>query len=101
MILALLLALQTTPVAPIVKGTALPPPGTEEAAVLAPIQGIFAALSARDAAAAMRNVPPEAHFVAAVERPDGTRAIRVMTPAEWAAGLKPGPERLEERLVNP
>ncbi len=33
----LALLLQVTPVAPIVKGTALPPPASDEAAVMAPI----------------------------------------------------------------
>jgi hypothetical protein len=101
MLLPLLLVLQTTPVAPVEKGTGLPPPAQEEAAVLAPIDGVFAALAARDGPAAMQHVRPEGRFTAAVERPDGSRSIRVMTSAEWAADLKPGAERLEERLVNP
>jgi len=33
----LLLAAQVTPVQPIVKGTALPPPGSDEAGVMTPV----------------------------------------------------------------
>ena len=57
-LLSLLLAAgQVTPVAPIVKGTALPPTVmTEEAGVMAPINGLFAALAARDGQAILAQV---------------------------------------------
>jgi hypothetical protein len=100
-LLPLLLALQTTPVAPIVKGTALPPPGAEEAAVLAPIEAMFAGLAARDAAAISAQVRAEGRFTVATERPDGTRAVRSMSASEFAAGIKPGLEKYEERIANP
>lgn len=99
--LALLLGLQTTPVAPIVKGTALPPPGEEEAAVLAPIHAMFAGLAARDGAAIAAQTRPEGHVAVAVEKPDGTRSIRHMNWSEFTGGIKPGPERFEERITNP
>ena len=101
MILPLLLALQITPVAPIVKGTALPPPSSEEAAVMAPITAIFAGLAARDAAAISAQLRPEGGATVAVEKPDGTRAVKHLTWAEFTAGIKPGPERYEERLSTP
>lgn len=99
--LALLLGTQTTPVAPIVKGTALPPPSSEEAAVLAPIHAMFAGLAARDGGAVAAQTRPEGHVAVAVEKPDGTRSIRNLGWAEFAGGIKPGPEKYEERIFNP
>ena len=101
MILPLLLALQTTPVAPIVKGTALPPPSSEEAAVMAPITAMFAGLAARDAAAISAQLRPEGSATVAAEKPDGTRSVKHLTWPEFTAGIKPGPERYEERLSTP
>lgn len=100
-LLSLLLALQTTPVAPIVKGTALPPPGTEEAAVLAPINAMFAGLAARDGAAILAQTRAEGGATVAVEKPDGGRAIKHLSWTEFAGGIKPGPEKYEERLSQP
>ena len=101
LIFALLLA-QTTPVQPIQKGTGLPPapPGTEEAAIMTPVNGLFAALAARDGQAMLRYARPEAAVTVADEKADGTRAVRRTTFTEFAAGLKPGPERYEERLSD-
>jgi hypothetical protein len=92
---------QKTPVAPIEKGTALPPPETDEAAVLAPINALFAALTARDGQAMLAHVLPEGHVAAAGNRPDGSPVITHHSWAEFAAGIKPGPEAFEERLYNP
>jgi hypothetical protein len=92
---------QTTPVAPIVKGTALPPPGSEEAAVLAPINGIFAAIAARDGNAVLPFVRAEGHATAAGNKPDGTPVVNSRSWADFAGGLKPGPERYEERMASP
>ncbi|VVT13698.1 conserved hypothetical protein [Sphingomonas sp. EC-HK361] len=99
MILPLLL--QITPVAPIVKGTALPPPSSEEAAVMAPITAMFAGLAARDAAAITAQLRPEGSATVAAEKPDGTRSVKHLTWSEFTAGIKPGPERYEERLSTP
>ena len=92
---------QTTPVAPIVKGTALPPPGTEEAAVLAPINALFAGLARRDGAAMASTLHGDGGITVAVDRPDGTKGIRQQKFADWTAGIKPGPERYEERMPSP
>lgn len=100
-LLPLLLALQTTPAAAIVKGTALPPPASEEAAVLAPIHGLFAAIAARNGAAALPFVRAEGRATAAGTRPDGTPVVNSRSWAEFAAGIKPGPERYEERMPSP
>lgn len=92
---------QTTPVAPIVKGTALPPPGTEEAAVLAPINAMFAGLAAHDGAAILAQTRPEGSATVAIEKPDGSRTLRHLSWAEFTAGIKPGAEKLEERITTP
>ena len=97
--LALMLAAgQANPLPP---GNALPPPGTEEAAVLAPVNALFAALAARDGRAIAGSIRPEGSVTVATEKDDGTRSIRHLTLAEFAAGLKPGAERFEERLIGP
>jgi hypothetical protein len=76
----------------------LPPPGTDEAAVIRPIEAMFAGLAARDADAILAEVRPEGGATVAVERADGTHAIKHLSWADYAAGIKPGPERYEERL---
>jgi len=97
----LALLLQVTPVAPIEKGTGLPPPASDEAQVLAPINAMFAGLTARDPAAILAQVRPDGSATVAIERADGTRAIRRQSWADFAAGMKPGPERYVERLIGP
>ncbi|MEG3165673.1 DUF4440 domain-containing protein [Sphingomonas sp. PB2P19] len=98
----LLLLAQITPVQPIVKGTGLPPAVmTEEAGVLAPIDALFAALAARDAQAMLAAMRPDADATVAEEKPDGTRSIRHMTAAQFAAMVKPGSERYAERITDP
>ncbi|MES2337542.1 MAG: hypothetical protein V4537_05540 [Pseudomonadota bacterium] len=95
------LLLQVTPMAPLPKAVALPPPDADTAAVLAPIDRMFAALTARDAAAISANTLPSGHATAVVTMPDGSRAIRARSWADFAEGIKDGPGKLEERLVNP
>jgi len=94
------LLLQTTPVAPIVRGTALPPPASEEGQVLAPIQRIFDALTAGDGAAVLAQTRPEGRATVAAERADGTRSVRTLEWSAFAAGLKPGGPRRVERFVG-
>jgi len=103
LLLSLLLAAgQVTPVKPIVKGTGLPPVAmTEEAGVMAPIEALFAALAARDGQALLAQVRPEGGATAVEEKADGSRSIRRSSWSEFAAGLKPGPERYAERLTDP
>ena len=102
-LLSLLLAAgQITPVQPIVKGTGLPPAAmTEEASVMVPIDALFAALAARDGRAILAQVRPEGSATVAEEKPDGTRSVRRTSWPEFAASIKPGPERYAERLTDP
>lgn len=97
----LLLAAQVTPVQPIVKGTALPPPGSEEAQVMAPVNALFDGLARRDSAIILAAMRPDGSATFAAEKADGGRDVRHMTAAEFADHIKPGPERYEERLTDP
>ncbi|WP_156458002.1 hypothetical protein [Sphingomonas sp. Leaf412] len=101
MILPLLLALQTTPVAPIVKGTALPPPGSTEAEVMAPVTRLLTALTTDDAAAVIAVTLPEGTITAVRTGPDGTAQRRTIRWADFAAGLKPDGTRVVETLGQP
>ncbi len=101
MSILLALALQVTPTPPLPKAQPLPPPDAETAAVLAPIERMFAALTAKDSAQILAQTRPEGRATAVLTLPDGTRAMRTRTWTDFAVGLKDGPSRLEERLVNP
>jgi ketosteroid isomerase-like protein len=98
----LFLLAQITPVQPIVKGTGLPPAVvSEETGVLVPIDALFAGLAARDPQAVLAAMRPDAGATVAEERSDGTRSVRHMTAAQFAAMVKPGPERYAERISDP
>lgn len=97
MILALLLALQSGGLPP---ANALPLTDPEAASVMAPVNRMLAAIGARSGAGVLAETRPEGAATVAVERPDGTRTIRRLTWAEFAGGIQPGPERLEERLTD-
>ena len=99
LLLSLLLAAQRADRLP--PANALPPPDSETAAVLAPVNAMFAALTASDGAAMLAQVWADGNATVAIEREDGTRAVRTMRWADFAAGLKPGPQRVEERMINP
>ncbi|MES2059206.1 MAG: nuclear transport factor 2 family protein [Pseudomonadota bacterium] len=98
--LLLLLLAQTTPVQPLPKGTGLPPPGTDEAAVMAPINAAFAGISARDQAAILAQLRPNGTATVLMEKPDGTRTVRNMPIAAYAEASA-GTERYEERMTDP
>ncbi|MHA6722956.1 nuclear transport factor 2 family protein [Sphingomonas sp. RS2018] len=101
MILPLLLALQVTPVAPIVKGTALPPPGTEEAQVMAPVAALLAALSTGDRDKIIAATIPEGAITSTRTGPDGKRQHRRVGWSEFAAKLPPEAAKVEERQGQP
>ena len=77
------------------------PASAEAVAVMAPVKATFAALAARDGTLLAPHFHPEARMIVALERPDGTRSIRRLTGAEFAAGLRPGAERFEEVMPDP
>ena len=98
MILALLLAAQTAKLPP---WNPIPMDGSAEAAVMAPINAMFAGLEARNGAAIIAQTRPEGGATAVAEKPDGTRAIRHLSWADFAGGIKPGPEHYQEKLLDP
>jgi hypothetical protein len=98
----LLAAGQVTPVRPIVKGTGLPPAAlTEDSGVMVPIDAMFAALAARDGRAILAQVRADGGATKVEQRADGGRYVTRLSWAEFAAALKPGPERYAERLTDP
>ena len=78
---------------------ALPPPDGDTAAVLAPINSVFAAFESGDAAAVLRNVYPEGRVTAT-----GTRAnssgLRQQSWTEFSQRLQPG-AGFQERISDP
>ena len=98
MLLALLFAAEAAKLPP---GNPLPMDGTAEAAVVKPITAMLAALEAGDGAAILAQTRPDGGATIATERPDGTRAIRHLSWAEFAGGIKPGPDRMQEKLLDP
>ena len=99
--LILALLAQITPMQPMPKGTGLPPLASDEAEVMAPINAMFAGLAARDASAISAQLRSEGSATVANEKADGTRSIRHLSWPEFTAGIKPGPEKYEERLSMP
>ncbi len=79
----------------------LPPPASEEGQVMMPVTTLFDGLAKRDSSIILSAMRADATAVVASEKPDGTRVVRRMTAADFAAGVKPGPERYEERLTDP
>jgi hypothetical protein len=95
------LLLQTTPVQPLPPANLQPPPGTEEAAVLAPVNRIFAAMRARDGAAILANVRPDGRLTGVSQLADPARPVTSRSWAEFAAQFKPGQGPvLDERLTG-
>jgi hypothetical protein len=86
---------QTTPVAPMPKGTGLPPPASEEAAVLSPIDALFQALEAGDAAAMLAQVYPDGRVTAVTDT-----AVRQHSFTQFAERVKPG-HGFRERITDP
>ena len=95
------LFLAVTPVQPIVKGTALPPPESTEGAVMAPVNALLAALTAHDGNAILAVTLPEGAITSARTNADGTRAAKTLRWAEFAANLKPDGSRIVETLGTP
>lgn len=102
LLLAALIA-QTTPNPPLPKANPSPPPVTqgEAAAVMVPVKALFAAIAARDGQAALAYVVDGGNVTSVSEAADGSRKLSRRSWADFATGLKPGPEKLDERLFDP
>ena len=79
--------------------TALPPPETDTAAVLAPINAAFAAFEAGDGPAVMRQVYPNGRVTAVGVTARGS-GVRQQSWTQFAMRLKPG-QGFEERISEP
>ena len=99
MLLALLLAAADTPKLP--KWNPLPMDGSAEAAVMVPIDAMFSGLAARDGAKILAQTRSEGGATLVAEKPDGTRMIKHESWADFAGGIKPGPEQYREKLLDP
>ena len=74
----------------------LPPPGTVEAAVMAPVNALLAAVSAKDGAAILAQAHPGG---SATSVADGK--VNRMSWPEMAEHFKPGGPRFEETISDP
>lgn len=95
-LLALAVLAQTTPVQPIVKGTALPPRDSIEGEVMAPVTALLAGFAAGDGAAVARQVRPDGAITTVAK-------AKAVTHAGWddfARGLTPA-TAFEVRLSRP
>jgi hypothetical protein len=83
------------------KGTGLPPPGTDEAAVMAPITRLLGALQTKGGAAILAAIRAEGGATAAMELADRKRIVPRVGWAEFAARLATYTDRYRERLSDP
>lgn len=97
-LLALLLAAQPEKLPP---ANPIPFDQSDEAAVMVPVNAMFAGLAAHDGQAILAQVRAEGAATVAIEKPDGGRTIRRMSWTDFAGGVKPGAQKLEERMTNP
>jgi len=98
--IALLLALAAAAPAPkLPPAQALPPPASEEAAVLVPINALFAAFEVGDSTAALRVVYPDGRVTAVGTLRSGN-GLRQESWTQFAARLKPG-QGFRESISDP
>ena len=79
----------------------LPYTDADAANVLAPVNALLRALEANDAAAVLAVTRSDGGATVAYEGANGARGVRRVGWAEFAAGLKPGGGRFEERITDP
>ena len=91
----LALALQATP------SGSVAPLSPEHIAVTAPVNAVFDALAARSAEGLDAHFDPAAQLTAVHERADGPSRVTHLTWQQFAGGLQPGSEKLEEVMFNP
>lgn len=77
-----------------------PPPPDERQAVLATVEGLFAAMLARDGAAVTALVEPQGIVTAITVAPEGNR-IAISPWADFAARLPQAPGPVRERMFAP
>ena len=94
--ISMLLAVSTQALPP---ATAVPPPETDTAAVLVPVNAVFAAFEAGDAPAMLRQVYPDGRVTATGSRASGS-GLRQQSWSQFAERVKPG-EGFQERISDP
>jgi hypothetical protein len=72
----------------------------DSAAVLAPVNALFAAFEAGDAAAMLRQVYPEGRVTASGMRPDGAASLRQLSWTQFAERITPA-TAFQERISDP
>ena len=98
--IALLLALAAAAPAPkLPPAQALPPPASEEAAVLVPINALFAAFEVGDSGGVLRVVYPDGRVTAVGTLRTGN-GLRQESWTQFAARLKPG-QGFRESISDP
>ena len=80
---------------------AVDPASPEGRAVLAPVDAVFAALAANDGGLIRPHVDTGGKITAVVMNADGTSRIGGPSWDRFIDGLQPGPQRLEEIMVDP
>ena len=77
------------------------PSADDRQAVLAVVDGLFAAMLARDGAAVTPLVEPQGTVTQVSLAPDGSQRITTTPWADFAAGLARAPAPIRERLFDP
>ena len=69
--------------------------------VIAPVDAVFNALAARSAEGLEAHFEPSAQLTVVEQNADGTSRVSHLNWQQFAGGLEPGPEKLEELMVDP
>jgi hypothetical protein len=91
---------QTTPVRPMPKGTGLPPPEGGDAAVMAPLNALFAAMASGDAAALLKQVYPDGRVTAVGVLRGGAPSPRLLSWTQFSERIKPD-TAFQESISDP
>lgn len=76
------------------------PPDADVAAIMAPIDAVFAGIRAGDPAAINPQLVEGGNNTEVIEQSDGSRKIERQAWSDALAGLHAGPTKFEERLIN-
>jgi len=96
--IALLLMAQTIPKLP--PANPVPYEDVEAAAVMKPINALFAAFEAGDATAVLAQVYPDGRVTAVGQRADGANGVRQQSWTQFAERIKPD-ATFQERITDP
>lgn len=77
------------------------PRSEDGAAVMAPVEAVFAALAARDASGLQGLIDTDGRITVAIAGGEGPSRTVGFGWDRFLSGLRPGPERMEEVMVDP